>query len=217
MMGKNCILIIFLVSILSVSTVSALNSEDIDFGPSLQILDSSKRDIDISKPILNNIDLSFKLTLTNSLNYWICWKNWYYTLKITKVGETKNYNIQESFSGEECLPPNDKKEIWILFKEYNEMKEEQRIGKWRIEPSASLSNIECYESTTFKKTSCWGSPSFSGNMKEFEVVKEEPTTHPTFYNLWKWLTTGYNFIYGLLGFIFLLISVILGLKKLFGK
>jgi len=214
MREENRIIITILVCLFSVSSIFALNVEDIDFGPSLQILDSSKREIDISKPILNNIDLSFKLTLTNSLNYWVCWKNWHYTLKITKVGETKNYNIQESFSGEECLPPNDKKEIWILFKEYNEMKEEQRIGKWRIEPSAGLSNIECYESATFKKISCWGSPSFFGNMKEFEVVKEEPTTHPTLDTLIKWLKTGYNIIYAFLLFMVALLSVILGIRQL---
>lgn len=204
--------------LLMVSTkVFALNAEDIDFGPSFQILDAQTREINIDEPILNTKELSFKLTLTNGLSHWVCWEEWNYNLKITKVGSSDDYNTKQSFDGEECLPPNTQKIVWIPFKSYNEMKEEQRIGKWRIEPSASIRNIECYESKDLIKESCRGSSSFSGNIKEFEVVKEEPTTHATYDNMLKWLKTGYNYAYAGFGFLLLLISVILGLKKLFGK
>ena len=198
---REKLLIFILISVVIVSNVTALNDNEINLGPKLQILDASKKEVDISKPILNDRLLSFKLILTNQptnkLKFWICWEGWEYDIKVIKSVEEK-YNIKQSFDGLECLPPNEEKEVWILFKEYNELDEEQRLGEWRIKPTVKLKNVKCYtEGDLNLISSCLTRPEFSGNEQKLTIVKEEPTTYPEAQAIWRWLTTGYNIIIAL--------------------
>lgn len=217
MKSRNLILSLIIALLIVFDTISVLAYDKIDFGPSLSIWDSQKREIDTNKPILNKVEIAFKLTLTNSLSYWMCWEQLAYNLKIAKSGASENYNIQQSSQIKECLPPNTQKEIWVLFDNYKKIEEELRTGNWEIKPEIRLWNINCYNSNDLTEISCPYEASSFGNTKEFKVIKEEPTTHFPLYTLWVWLKKGYNALYSFLGFLLALFGVIFGFKKLLKK
>ena len=121
-----------------------------------------------------------------------------------------------------CIPPNERFTFYLPFEYYNTMNEDIRVHQWTITPKVSLEKIKCYKDFTFEKeiicTDYSGTgASMEGNRIKFESVKELPTTKPSLTKTLKWFTKGYNFIYGILAFLAVLIPVILGLKKLAGK
>lgn len=179
-MGKLLIHMISLVLLVILSSVVlSISSEDVDFGPKLFIYNEDKKEIDPSQGLLNDKKLIFKIVLTNQDNFWVCWDSLHYSLKITREGDEKNYGLTQTISGRNCIAPQDEINFWWPFETYNELKEDKRIGKWRIESSADLSdNINCFLKSDINSDVCHGGPgpTFTGNIKEIVVSKEEPVT-----------------------------------------
>jgi len=211
-MKKGLTCLIVFISLISIdSAFSYFSYSDIDFGPSLEVFDESNKIINIEQPFDKSTNLIFKLTLTNSHDYWICWESWSYSLGIRHEGDDKNYNLQQTLKGKNCLAPNEKMGAWIPFEDYNNLKDEVRLGIWTLEPSASLStNANCYSKEDITKDVCGGGPSlsFKGNVKKFSVIKQEPSTHPTrdkiiqiSKNIWVLIAGGVIFLAALLSII----------------
>lgn len=203
--------IIFLLVILLSNMVFALRQEDIDFGPTLEIQDLLKENV--GTKVLNDKELSFKIILTNSLKEWVCWKSWNYRLEINKIGTSQSFGIQNSLEGEECLQPNSKKEIMVLFEGYNQLKDDERLGKWTIQPSAEIRDVTS-QNQNGEKSYCCSSAPFKGNVKEFTVVKEELSTNPELSSVLKFFDSGWKIIGSILAAIILICSAIAGIRSL---
>ena len=166
---------------------------DINLGPTLNFLNGLNRGVDISIDVSCQEELVFELTLTNSKDYWVHWDNLKCNLQIIHRGDEQSYDLTQTLSGKNCLPPNEELNVWIPFETYNELEEEERLGHWTIIPDVRLEGVSCFSSVDITKDICsYGkrTSSFSGNEKEFNVVKKEPTIHRTLDNLWRWITTG---------------------------
>jgi len=189
------ILFLLLIGVVSGYGGSSIDVKEVDLGPKMDIFNSHKQEVDVSSDVQEN--LVFKLTLTNNRDYWVCWDNSKYNLKIIHYGQ--NYDITQTLDGKNCIPPNGEITIWIPFETYNGLEEENRLGDWTIQPIVSLEGVSIFSSNDLTKDISSGGgyskqTSFSGNQKEIKVVKEEPTTHRTFDDIVKWLTTGKNIL-----------------------
>ena len=175
-----------------------IDINEIDLGPKLNILNGYKRGVDTD--VSCQEELVFELTLTNSKDYWVHWDNLKCNLKIIHPGDEQNYDLTQTLSGKNCLPPKKEINVWIPFETYNELEEEERLGHWTIIPDVSLDGVSCFFSVDITKDICssglYGkrTSSFSGNEKEINVVKKEPSIHTTFEEIKKVGEGIYNFI-----------------------
>ena len=216
------VLFFLLIGVVSGYSGASIDTNEINLGPKLNILNGLNRGVDISIDVSCQEELVFKLTLTNSKDYWVRWDNLKCNLKIIHRGDEQSYDLTQTLSGKNCLPPNEELNVWIPFETYNELEEEERLGHWTIIPDVSLDGVSCFFSVDITKDICssglYGkrTSSFSGNEKEINVVKEEPTTHRTFEEIKKWFSEGYNFIIAL-GALAVAILAIWTLLGKFGK
>ena len=83
-----------------------------------------------------------------------------------------------------------------------------------------LRNLKCLKTKDNKFESynnCDTSVSSSSNPKKINVVKPEPEVKPNYFvNLWKKISLGWKLFIGLMSSLAIIITVILGLKKLIG-
>jgi hypothetical protein len=189
------IILLLSIGVISGYSGTCISADEIDLGPKLTFFNGFKQEVDISSDVSCQEELTVKLTLTNDKDYWIRWDNLRYTLKVTRDGDDKKYDIQGTLEGKESIPPNEELDKWISIESYNELEDEYRLGYWNIQPEIKLEGVSCFSSTDpTKDIYCrsYESPSFQGNAKRITVEKEEITTRHTYDDLLKWLTTGIN-------------------------
>ena len=208
-------LLIFLFSITNI-----LATPDINLGPTLKVLDEELKEF-VSDT--KNIDkqIVFFLTLTNEdKDYMICWDSYSYKLEITKDGQPKDPINQQS-QGKQCLAPNEKIKMWVIFDYYNEYEREiDKIGDWRFNPSITLNNnVKCYYKGDLITNKCgWNdiSQNQQGNPVDIKIRKEEPSTNPEINNLIQWLRKYWKILFGgagLIGAIVLILAIVGFFKK----
>jgi len=212
---KKKLFILSIVLIFLFSITNILATININLGPTLRVLDEEMKDF-VSDT--KNIDkqIVFFLTLTNEdKDYIICWDSYGYKLEITKDGQPKD-PINQKIQGKQCLAPNEKIKIWVLFDYYNEYEREiDKIGDWRFNPSITLNNnVKCYYKGDLTTNKCgWNdiSQNQQGNPVDIKIRKEEPSTNPEINNFVQWFSKYWKILFGgagLIGAIVLILAII---------
>ena len=191
-MDKKIIFILAISLLISISTVSALESK-LDFDNHLVY--ENQKDVNTEKGEIVEVDRSLfvRVTMTNPNDYWIkidslsweiiSYKNNENVDVITKANQYDKDTITKSETNI-LIPPQDIKEVYVILDAYNALDESKRIGAWEIDFEGQLDGIsylqrdnlkEIYPSSINKNDLIIS----KANLLEFTVAKE-PEKNPQY-------------------------------------
>ncbi len=165
-------------------TTLRVNAQEEYIGISLDCHEGCEnQEVDYSK------DIMLILTISNKLDYWVAIGDEKYGIVIFSIyvensglKDGKGYeSYQELISDVILLKPKSEEKIYLPFDVYNQIKEDDRLGEWKISPSISFgysNNIKFYEDNPFEheekdafQIKAEISSPIKGNILKFDSVK----------------------------------------------